>query len=231
MAYSDQVTQAESGGNPNAVNPNSSAMGTGQFIAPTWLSTIKANRPDLAQGWSDEELLAMRADPALSQQMTDAYGNANAAILAKNGLPVTDGSKYLAHFAGPGSAVKVLQADPDSPVEGILSPQAIKANPFLKDMTAGQLKAWAAQKMGVQMPQPGVQSAPPAQAPQQPPQPQRALPSPAAPIFANAPQPDGAPGMPQPPPIFAPPRKPIDLSGLKAALAAAQSPIFANMKG
>jgi len=52
MGLIDSIIGAESGGDPNAKNPNSSATGAGQFISSTWLDTIKAARPDLAQGKS-----------------------------------------------------------------------------------------------------------------------------------------------------------------------------------
>jgi hypothetical protein len=129
MSYSDSVIQAESGGNPNAANPNSSAQGAGQFIDSTWLSTVKQHRPDLAQGKTDAEILAHEVGPALSGQMVDAYGNDNAAILSKAGLPVTDGSKYLAHFAGPQGAVKILQADPNAPATDILGTSRSEGKP------------------------------------------------------------------------------------------------------
>jgi hypothetical protein len=148
MGLIDSIIGVESGGNPNATNPNSSATGLGQFISSTWLDTIKATRPDLAQGKSDAELLALRNDPQLSREMTEAYANQNQAILTKNGLPVTPGSTYLAHFAGPGGAVKVLQADPNAPVESVLGADAVKANPFLRGMTVQGLQAWADRKMG-----------------------------------------------------------------------------------
>lgn len=239
MSYSDSVIQAESSGDPNATNPNSSAVGLGQFIAPTWLSTIRAHRPDLAQGKSDAEILAMRTDPQLSREMTDAYAADNQAILSKAGVPVTPGSTYLAHFAGPGGAVKVMQADPNAPVESILGAAAVKANPFLRGMTAQGLQAWAAKKMGTTLPT-GTQTASAApvapqqgapifaqasQAPGQTPQQQASAQAPAgsgAPAF----QPYTDPAAPQMP-IFAPPRPQIDLSGLRAALA--KSPIFARM--
>lgn len=230
MALPDQIISAESGGDPNAQNPNSSASGPGQFIDSTWLATVKAHRPDLAQGQTDEALLGMKTDPKLASEMTGAYAADNQAVLQKNGLPVTPGSTYLAHFAGPGGAVKVLQADPNAPVESILGDAAVKANPFLKGMTAQGLQAWAAKKMGVTAPTAGAQPPPapaPANAAPQPP----AIPPQQAPIFANAPQAaPQAPAMPQMPappqmPIFAPQRRQIDLSGLKAALAA-RAPIF-----
>jgi hypothetical protein len=236
MSTTDQIINVESGGDPNATNPNSSAVGAGQFIAPTFLSVIKDHFPDLAQGKSDDEILAMRTDPNISRQATEAYAQDNQAILAKNGLPVTPGSTYLAHFAGPQGAVKILQANPNAPVSDILGAAAVKANPFLQGMTAQGLQAWAAKKMGTQAPQPGVQtaqaggqppSAPPQPAPQQ------------APIFAQA-APQAAPQAPSTPsalpftdqaaqaqPIFVAPRKPIDLSGLQQALAQ-RMPIFAK---
>lgn len=231
MALTDQIISAESGGDPNAQNPNSSASGPGQFLDSTFLDVLKQHRPDLAQGKSDSELLALKTDPQIGAEMTAAYAGDNQAILQKNGLPVTPGTTYLSHFAGPQGAVKVLQADPSAPVSDILGPSVVKANPFLKDMTAQQLQAWAAKKMGTTAPVAGSQPQPapaPANAtPQQPANQQQ------APIFAAqpqaAPQLSAPPPIPTPamPPIFAAQRKPIDLSGLRAALAA-RAPIFPN---
>jgi hypothetical protein len=232
----DQIINVESGGNPTAQNPNSSASGPGQFINPTWLATVKAHRPDVADGKSDDEILALKNNPqlavlpenvALAKDMTGAYAADNQAHLAKNGLPVTPGTTYLAHFAGPGGAVKVLQADPTAPVEGLLDASAIKANPFLKGMTAAGLQAWAAKKMGTTVPTAGAPGTP-SSAPAPPVAPQQKQ------IFASAgPAPAAAaptyqdPAVPVPMQLFAPQRKPIDISGLRAALAS-RSPIFAN---
>lgn len=232
MALTDQIIGAESGGDPNAQNPNSSASGPGQFIDSTWLSTLKQHRPDLAQGQDDGALLALKHDPQLAAEMTGAYAGDNQTVLSKAGLPVTPGTTYLAHFAGPGGAVKVLQADPDAPVSDILGPAVMKANPFLAGMTAQGLQAWAAKKMGTTVPVSGAQpQAAPAPTTAAPQAPQPAAPV-QAPIFAPqaAPQLAAAPQMPAPPamaPIFAPQHKPVDLSGLRAMLAA-RGPIFAG---
>lgn len=147
MALVDQIIHAESGGNPNARNPHSSASGAGQFIDSTWLSMMKQHRPDLVAGKSPGEILALKSDPQLSREMTSAYASDNAGILSKRGLPVTPGSTYLAHFAGPQGAVGILSADPNAPVAGILTPAAVKANPFLNGMTAADLRAWADRKV------------------------------------------------------------------------------------
>lgn len=148
MPLVDQIIGVESGGNPNARNPRSSASGLGQFIDSTWLSTLARHRPDLTEGKSREELLALKSDPDLSREMTAAYAADNAGILSRAGLPVTPGSTYLAHFAGPQGAVGILNADPSAPVSSILTPAAVRANPFLQGMSAADLRAWADRKMG-----------------------------------------------------------------------------------
>lgn len=240
MGLIDSIISAESGGDANAKNPNSSASGPSQFIDSTWLSTFKSARPDLAQGKTDDQILALKTDPQISREMTEAYANQNGAILSKNGLPVTDGNTYLAHFAGPGGAVKVLQADPTAPVESILGPAAVKANPFLRGMTAGDLQAWAAKKVGGSTPQPQASPASPAGPPggllAQPAQsgmPLNIAPQ-APPIFAPPQQPQQQAQAPQAPfeppapmeaaPIFFAPKRPIDLSKLRAAFQAPAVP-------
>ena len=244
MGLIDSIISAESGGDANAKNPNSSASGLGQFIDSTWLSTLKSARPDLASGKSDAELLALKTDPDLSRQMTEAYAQQNGQALTKAGLDATPGNTYLAHFAGPQGAVSVLKADPNTPVSQVLTPQAVAANPFLKGMTAGQLASWASRKVGDSAPQPVAQIAP-----MTPASPAIAPPT-AAPIFAPAapqqtaqPMPDpGGSGasffgqMPaeqvaQPPPIFTPQRKPVSLAALKQALSASQSRGFFLPRG
>lgn len=148
MAIEDRIIGAESGGDPLAKNPNSTATGSGQFIAGTWLDMMARNRPDLVQGKSPDEILAMRSDPALSREMTQAYARDNTKTLTDAGLPATPGNVYLAHFAGPTGAVNVLKADPSAPAASVLDPAAVKANPFLSRMTVGDLQGWASKKVG-----------------------------------------------------------------------------------
>lgn len=189
MALVDSIIGAESGGDPNAKNPNSSASGPGQFIDSTWLDVARKVRPDLADK-SDSEVLALKSDPQLSRQATDYYAQQNQAVLAKNGLPVTPGNTYLAHFAGPGGAVGLLNADPSTPAGSILGPSVVRSNPFLANMTAGDVAAWANRKVGAPAPMSlagpaaPAASAAPAPAPAQPaqPSPYRASPG-AAPVF------------------------------------------------
>lgn len=242
MALVDQIIGVESGGNPNATNPNSSASGVGQFIDSTWLSMIKQHRPELAQGMSDSDLLALKSDPQLSKEMTAAYAADNGAILSKAGVPVTPGTTYLAHFAGPQGAVKVLNSDPNAPVSDVLGAAAVNANPFLRGMTAADLQAWANRKMGGSAGQPqaapaapaapaiGTQAIPPQQAPIFAPQQQQVAQAQPAPpqgsLFGQIPAPQI-----EAPPIFYAPRKPIDISKLKTAFSNPPLGGFFNTRG
>lgn len=230
MALLDSIVGAESGGDPTARNPNSSATGLGQFVSGTWADMMARYRPDLTEGKTPDQILALRNDPALSREMTQNYATENQAKLTAAGHEATPGNSYLAHFAGPQGALSVLGADPSTPIDKVLTPAAIKANPFLAGMTAGDLKAWADRKMGgtaqppTQLTPQGPQ--PPAQSPQgippaQPPQ----LPQTASMSPPEASQGGGgfyntipAQQMPQMQFIPPPPHKPINLNALKLAL-------------
>jgi hypothetical protein len=125
-------------GNPAAVNPRSTATGNGQFIDQTWLDTVKSARPDLVKGMSDQQILAMRSDPALSKEMTAEYARQNAQTLEADGLPVTSATLALAHRFGPDGAKTILAASPDTKLSDILPKKVIDANPSLANQTAGQ---------------------------------------------------------------------------------------------
>jgi hypothetical protein len=146
MDLTGQIIGAESGGDPNARNPNSSAAGPGQFIDSTWLGMIRKYHPELAQ-LPQQEILGLKSDANLSREMTDKYAQENQAFLQSKGLPVTPGTTYLGHFLGPQGAAKVLSASPDTPAGGILGDSVVAANPFLGRMSAGDLRQWAEGKM------------------------------------------------------------------------------------
>lgn len=146
--WAGRIIGVESGGNPNAANPNSSALGLGQFTERTWLQELVDARPDLLDGRSRADLLALRTDPQLAREITAHHTRKNAAALADGGIEPTAGSVYLAHFLGLGGALKVLRADPATPVAQLLDPKAIAANrSILEGKTAGQVAQWASAKM------------------------------------------------------------------------------------
>ncbi|MGN6773250.1 MAG: hypothetical protein ACTHJQ_25900 [Rhizobiaceae bacterium] len=148
----DRIIGVESGGNANAKNPNSSASGAGQFLDSTWLAMVKKYRPDLADGKSAGQILALKGDRSLAREMVGDYAKENSDFLTNEGLQPTDGNVYLAHFLGPRGAAQVLKADPNTPVVNIVGQDVVNANPFLKGMSASQVAAWADKKIGGKLP-------------------------------------------------------------------------------
>jgi hypothetical protein len=143
----DKIIGAESRGDPNAKNPHSSATGLGQFIESTWLDVIGRYRPDLTKGKTRDEILELRSDPGVAREMTTQFAAENGRYLAAHGLPVNAGTTYLAHFAGPDGAVKLLTADPDATAASVLGQKAVDANEFLAGKSAADVVAWADGKM------------------------------------------------------------------------------------
>lgn len=148
------IVGAESGGVANAQNPNSSARGTGQFISSTWMVMVRKHRPDLLEGRTPNQVLALRDDPALNTEMTRLYMRDNADHLQRNGLNTGPGEIYLAHFMGPDGAVRALRTPPNTPITSVMDRKAVAANAGIRhngkrfaDFTTGDLTAWARHKM------------------------------------------------------------------------------------
>ena len=155
----EQIIRAESNGDPNAKNRRSTAMGLGQFLEETWLDMIRTHRPDLAKGRSQADVLELRQDAKIVREITARFTERNAEVLKRRGLPVTPGTLYLAHFAGPAGAVAVLTAMEDADAALVMAnadatgrtkrEKIIKANPFLERFTVADLRNWADRKMHV----------------------------------------------------------------------------------
>lgn len=134
-----RLMQAESGGRRFAKNPRSSALGPFQFINSTFLDVVRRNFPGEVAELSASEILYLRTDPDFALRAAKAFANENAAFLLDHGLDATMVSLHLAHFAGPTGAVRVLEAEPDALVSGLLSQAAMNANPFMSGMTVQDL--------------------------------------------------------------------------------------------
>ncbi|MGB6753249.1 MAG: hypothetical protein WBE71_11955 [Xanthobacteraceae bacterium] len=156
-AVVERIIEVESTDDPNAKNSHSSATGLGQFLNDTWLELIREYRPDLTNGRSKSETLALRKEAKLAREITARFVEHNAAVLRQRGLPVTAGAIYLAHFAGAAGAVAVLSASDNADAALVMASadatgrtnpaQLIKANPFLEHFTVADLKIWADRKM------------------------------------------------------------------------------------
>jgi Transglycosylase SLT domain len=129
------TAQVESGLNPQAGAPTSSARGLFQFVEQTWLGTIKQSGAALGYGrYADaisrtasghyqvddpimrSEILKLRNDPTANAVMAGAFTRANAAILTnKLGRAPSEGELYMAHFLGAGGAARLIMLAGSSP--------------------------------------------------------------------------------------------------------------------
>ena len=135
-SYTSKVRGAESGGNDNAANPNSSATGRYQIIDSTY------NRYAKRLGLTGD-----KNDPANQEAVMKAYTQDSVDALNSNGLAVTDGNLYLLHFLGQDAGTNVLQEKGTTALSDILPSRVINANPFLSGWTVGDLLNWSNKKM------------------------------------------------------------------------------------
>lgn len=143
-----RIIKLESNGSPSAKNGASTATGSGQFLDGTWIEVMGRNAPGLVAGRSRSEVLAMRHDPEISRQMTEAYAKENARALFNAGFAVTPETIYLAHHFGQAGARKILRAPADTPMKNLLTAEEINANPYLKDKTVAEVISTHAARAG-----------------------------------------------------------------------------------
>lgn len=128
-----------------AKNPRSSATGRYQFVSGTWLAYYK--RRYGSNGLTDAQILAKRTDGDVQEVLMDDLLADNGRFLRAVGQSETAGNLYLTHFAGQGGARKLFAAEPGARAIDVLGADVVRANPFLRDMTAADVIAWAHRKM------------------------------------------------------------------------------------
>jgi hypothetical protein len=147
------TAKRESGYNPGAHAPSSSAAGLFQFVEQTWMSTLKqhgakygyARYADLIQKGADgryhvqgaearQAVMDLRLDPHAASLMAGELTSDHASYLrGRVGRDPTSGELYAAHFLGPqGSArlIEAMQSNPQAPA-ATLFPDAAQANPTI----------------------------------------------------------------------------------------------------
>lgn len=165
------VIQAIGGQEGTGRNPNSTAVGPYQFIDSTFTAYAAQVAPDLVAATGLDPKNKDNAKAIASQlrgQMVDGVPieelmmkrmtQDNLEKLQGAGLPANLTSLYLSHFAGPGGALKALQADPNASISEVLDAGAIAANAGIKfkgktfaQFTAQDLIDWARAKMNAQL--------------------------------------------------------------------------------
>lgn len=114
------LSRETDGTNPAVKNPESSAMGAGQFIKDTWLRLTKdpavAQALGITPGMSEAAVLALRGDRKASIEAMAILAKQNKAIMEPQvGHPLDDAELYLGHFLGATSAVKFINASVTNP--------------------------------------------------------------------------------------------------------------------
>lgn len=137
--FLDRLMMSELGGRLNARNSRSTAVGPFQFIASTWLQIARTSFAIETADLKPHEVLELRTDMTFARRAAQIYTEANAAHLVANGQQATFANLRLAFLVGPGGAVRVLSAKPETPVVQLLGTTVVGANPFMRSMTAADL--------------------------------------------------------------------------------------------
>jgi len=147
-AYDAFRTRLESGGDNNAYNARTGALGKHQFLASTWLGLVRQYKPAWADGLTQAQILDKRRDGAVSDQMVALYDRDSTRQLASAGYAATPGNLYLAHHFGATGAAKILGAPDATPMRSLVSARAYRDNPHLHGKTKAQVLAAFARRGG-----------------------------------------------------------------------------------
>ncbi len=159
FSYLLAQAKVESGLDPNAAAPTSSARGLYQFTTATWLDTVRKHGTAHGLGWAADALkagadpatraaiLELRHDAHTSASMAAAFASDNARNL-ENRLGRIPGATdlYLAHFLGPAGAVRFLKARdaaPDSAASAAVQPAQARANAAVFTARGGRQRSIA----------------------------------------------------------------------------------------
>ena len=177
-----RTAKRESGFNPQAKAPTSSAAGLFQFVEQTWLSVLKkhgvthgyARYAGLIEQGADgryhvpggsearKAVMDLRLDPQAAATMAGELAGDHAAYLrGRVGREPSGGELYAAHFLGPQGSAKLIEAYSASPSANAAAmfPDAAAANHNIfyadgKARTVAQVYAKLMQTGGIAPPKP-----------------------------------------------------------------------------
>lgn len=134
-----RIGQIESGLDPAAQNPTSSAGGLFQFIDSTW--------GDYGRGRN-------KLDAGSNADAAGAYLSDTSAHLARAlGRRPEGWELYAGHQQGPGGATSLFSADPNALASSLVGPDAIRLNGGTADMSVGDfLSIWRNKYNGTSVP-------------------------------------------------------------------------------
>lgn len=141
----DRIKMMESGGDINARSTTSSAQGLYGFTDAAFDQVVQDN-PDLANVTKDQ----WASDPNLQKVFAERFADFQKGVLQKQGFEPNPVNLYANWHFGSGGGPKFLNSSADTPMEAILDPNAIKANPHLQGKTQGEVMQWISQKMGAE---------------------------------------------------------------------------------
>ena len=120
----------------------SSARGWHQWTEPTWLSVTRRFGQDRIAGLSREQILDLRRDREFSREMLQQHTRRDLIPqMARSGVTASELSVYAGLHFGAGGGARVMRAEDDERMADIVGPEAVAANPYLANLTAGQWRA------------------------------------------------------------------------------------------
>lgn len=143
--YWPMLAKIESGNNSMAFAwPRSSASGLYQFIRSTWIGEGGTWGSDMSKPFG-----GLKPSIAEQNERARTFTQKNAVALLRAGIPINNASLYAAHFAGVGTAARLIGADVKASAEAIAGAAATKANPtILRGKTVGDFLSWLHRKTG-----------------------------------------------------------------------------------
>jgi hypothetical protein len=124
--YWPMLSKIESNDRPYVKAASSSASGLYQFIRATWIGEGGKWGSDMSQAFG-----GLKPSPEEQLARAKTFTAKNAAHLKAKGLPVNKASLYAAHFFGPATAAKVIDADVHERADLIAGTAATAANPSI----------------------------------------------------------------------------------------------------